>query len=344
LDFSQDVPTLAIAAKAGVVTTTLAASDTPPEDEKSLPSVAEPPEETPIAGSGTGELPDVEHHLAPLRHDEARVMVITEAEGPNIDRSSWVSYLQLLGGIEIAGLYGFARVSSSINDDVGNSVEVAAGEARQVGYRIALYSAPKITGLFWYPTVGYLSQKVALADFRHSLEKTSMPDSQEVAVVCSDPQTGATIDCNAPNIYSLDLTSGYGGLRAGYDFVVGNPMFRFFTSANIGVNVVEYRRLRAKVGNYDATGSRWDWVHSGAVGATIGFTFPSAHLATRFIFDWEWYRDFKYAEALQFDGPVTTQYVESKGQTIAVPQESAVKVKAAGFYSYCLQLAVAYVF
>ncbi|MBI3179000.1 MAG: hypothetical protein HYZ27_05025 [Deltaproteobacteria bacterium] len=231
--------------------------------------------------------------------------------------------LRLLGGVEGGPLYGFARVSSRVKDETGEPVEVAAGSARQKGYRIALYSAPTESGWFWYPVLGFLSQDIEISDFRQSVESGTPAGATDIEAVCSDPDTGDTIDCDSPNTYALDMQSGFGGARAGYSVVAGSPNLELFLSLNAGLNAVEYRRIRAEVGAYAAQGTAWAWVSSGAFGMTYGLRLPKLHAALRFMFDYEWYRRFAYAEPVLFKGPVRYNADKQKHEQVPLFVEGA---------------------
>ncbi len=249
-----------------------------------------------------------------------------------------------LGGIEAAAFVGIARVSSTANTATGDNLEVAAGDATQKGKRLSLYKAPETTGFFWYPTVGYLNQQISISDFRHTLPLVEIPGAVPLDVRCSNPASGTALDCGTPNAYRLDIESGYAGARAGVDAVTGNQTVQLFLSLNAGLNVVEYRNINARIGSYEATGKSWDWLRSGAFGATAGIRFPKAHLAARLIYDWEWYREIEYAEPLSFEGPVSANTVIVNGQTVAIPQEERVEVDAASLTSSCFQFALALTF
>jgi hypothetical protein len=257
---------------------------------------------------------------------------------PPIDASTLAGALKVLGGIEAGTFYGFARVASQAKDESGNAVDIAAGKATQTGYRIALYSAPKSTGFFVSPLLGFMAQTISIADFRATLPKVAVAGGHDIEARCSLPATGEAIDCGAPNTYELKMQSGFGGVRAGYDFVEGNSYVQLFGSASLGINLVEYRQIEARVADYRATGTRFEAVKSGAAGATLGLRLPRAHVALRFIGDYELYRSFSYAEPLEFKGFVS--YNKDK----QVFERPRTWVKGAGLTAWSLQCALAFTF
>ncbi len=266
-------------------------------------SAPPPPAETPPAASGL--------LLSPPAPEPPPFGIFGERPRPTFDRTFYGG-LRLLGGIEGGPLYGFARVSSRVKDEYGNDVEIAAGNARQKGYRVALYAAPTASGWFWYPVFGFLAQNIDNRDFQEDLTGLAPAASTDIAAVCSDPDTGETIECGAPNTYALTMRSGYSGARAGYSVVAGSPNIELFLSLNAGLNVLEYRRIEVDIGAYSAQGASWAWLSSGALGMTYGLRLPKVHAALRVIFDYEWYRQFNYAEPVLFKGPVRYNAAKQK--------------------------------
>jgi hypothetical protein len=258
--------------------------------------------------------------------------------------------LGTLGGVEFAGFKGLVRVSSTAFLESGEEAEVASGTAVQTGYRIGLYSAPKVTGLFVYPALGYVNQKIDNVDTRSELFRLNQmlaPDPRDIGAIASDPDTGGAVDAGAENVYHLELQSGYAGVRAGVNLVVGTPSVEFFGSFSLGLNVVEYRTIRSVLDKGDPaappSASRtkhrgWDFIRSGAVGATVGLRLPKLHSAVRFIFDYEIYRDFEYERPLDVRGPATYD-VDNQ-----IFQHEMLSMRGASLSSVSFQLALAVVY
>ncbi|MBN1962768.1 MAG: hypothetical protein JW841_17695 [Deltaproteobacteria bacterium] len=220
--------------------------------------------------------------------------------------------LHALGGVQASVFYGKAKVSSTVKDENGNNVEVAAGKASQKGWGISIFGPPSTTGFYVAPALGFISQEIELADFRRTLPEAKVERGIEIAAVCSNPATGATLDCSAPNVYRLLLKSGYGGLRFGYDLVTGNSTTVFVASANIGINILEYRSVNAKIARYNATHQGFDLLNSGAAGLSLGFEFPRLHTALTLAGDYEFYRSFTFDRPLQFEGEVIYNEIKAK--------------------------------
>jgi hypothetical protein len=288
----------ALAADAGRLRTAALAQPGAGQEVAALP---EPP--APAAPSSEYDYVVPVEALEPER--PRRFGLITESTTPPFDGTVYGA-LRLLGGLEIAGMYGLATVSSSTHTGAGAEQTIASGDADQVGWRVALYGAPDSTGFFVYPTIGYMQQRIDIADFRADLssEQPEVDGATEIAATCSNPDTGVRLDCNAPNTYRLDLTSLYLGARAGYDLVAGSASFVLFASLSGGINLVEYRTLRAQIAQYSGEQSAWAGASSFALGLTLGFALPKLHWALRFIGDYELYRTFEYAQPLEFEGPV----------------------------------------
>lgn len=281
--------------------------------------------------------------LAPLGFS-----VVSERASPRFDGSLY-SLFAILGGVEFSGFAGVANVSSSTRLASGEERQVASGEATETGYRVSLYSAPKITGFFAYPTIGYLRQKIDNVDTRSMLSSLNDYDADQgdIPAVVTDPGTGLSADAGSANSYHLDMQSGYGGFRVGYDLVGGTAAFELFASLNVGVNLVEYRQIRSVLASCAADQPRascetehngWDFLKSGAVGTTIGMRFPKLHGALRFIYDYEIYREFTYARPLQVRGPPVYDPVTGLYQNEMVSMRGA-KLQCSSF-----QLAFAGVF
>lgn len=212
--------------------------------------------------------------------------------------------LNALGGLEGEVILGAARVSSKVKDASGKAVEIAAGSARQRGYGVQLYAAPRTTGVFVGPQLGYLYQSIDIADFRKTLPEHVTTVGRDIGALCSDPTTFASFDCSDPNVYGLVMESGYAGARGGFHLVVGGPAFVFFSTASLGVNALEYRRIEASIGNTTVQRTGFDFVKSASAGLALGFELPREHLAFRVAGDYEYYSQFRYRRPLQFEGDV----------------------------------------
>ncbi|MEK7705674.1 MAG: hypothetical protein AAB426_12000 [Myxococcota bacterium] len=212
--------------------------------------------------------------------------------------------LAALGGIEASGFAGLATVSSGIETDDGSGERpVAAGAATQLGYRVALYGAPRTTGWFVMPALGFLDQRISIHDFVQDLPETNVAGTHEIDALCTWVESGQRFDCQAPNVYDLRLRTGYAGARGGYDLVLGSPRVRFFCAGSLALNFAEYRSLVTHIGNYRDRERGWSFLSSGALGGTLGVVWPQAHFATRVIFEREIYRRFDYARPHEFRGP-----------------------------------------
>ena len=212
--------------------------------------------------------------------------------------------MRALGGIEVSLLRGGAEVASAVRSEQGSELTVASGRARQSGYRISTYSSPGSTGFRLTPNAGFLDQRIDISDFREDLPISGAGSGTDVGVTCATADTGELIDCNEPNTYSLRMRSGFIGARAGLDIVGGRIGYEWFLSADVILNVIEYRYLNARIGRYRAIGGGFAGLQSGGVGVGFGVRIPQIHAATRVAFEYMGYRDFDYAEALEFKGPV----------------------------------------
>ncbi len=212
--------------------------------------------------------------------------------------------MRALGGIEVSLLRGGADVASAVRTEEGSELTVASGRARQSGYRISTYSSPGSTGFRLTPNLGFLDQRIAISDFREDLPIAGSGSGTDVGVTCSTAESGELIDCNEPNTYALRMRSGFVGARGGLDIVGGRIGYEWFLSADVILNVVEYRYVNARIGRYRTRGGELAAFQSGGLGIGFGVRIPQLHAATRVAFEYMGYRDFDYAEPLEFKGPV----------------------------------------
>ncbi|HSI04371.1 MAG: hypothetical protein ACAI38_02360 [Myxococcota bacterium] len=212
--------------------------------------------------------------------------------------------MRSLGGIEVSLLRGGADVASAVRTEEGSELTVASGRARQSGYRISTYSSPGTTGFRLTPNFGFLDQRIDISDFREDLPLTGSGSGTDIGVTCATAETGELIDCNEPNTYALRMRSGFLGARGGLDIVGGRIGYEWFLSADVILNVVEYRYVNARIGRYRTSGGEFAALQSGGVGVGFGVRIPQLHAATRIAFEYMGYRDFDYADPLEFKGPV----------------------------------------
>ena len=287
---------------------------------------------------GTPLYQEIPEHLLTPPSVRDRFHIIRSLSPDATSKDPVLNALKALGGVEVSLLLGITEVSSKgVNDD-GDAYEVASGGAKQSGYRIAFYGAPTQTGFFVSPTGGFLSQDISISDFRRDMPSTDIAGRDELDVLCSDPDTGDTIDCHAPNTYNLQMRSAYGGARTGYDFVVGTSYFQLFSSVNLALNLLEYRWMDAQISDTVFTDESSAFLQSGALGATIGMAFPKAHFSLRAMADYEVYREFEYGKAIPFEGLV--QY----DSTTHRYEREVVYLESASLKSWTFQVALAGLF
>ena len=80
------------------------------------------------------------------------------------------------------------------------------------------------------------------------------------------------------------------------------------------------------------------FLQSSAFGGTLGFHIPNLHLTVRGIFDWEYYRAFKFQDQIEFMGPMVCD------TNIGLCQRSRAMVDSTHLTSWSTQIALAVVF
>ncbi len=160
----------------------------------------------------------------------------TTTAGP----SFWRRYLGALSGLEGGAFFGTAWVHSTAKDpQTQENFTIASGKARSRGWKIDFYTPPTETGPFIFPTLGFFSLDIDIADVAGDIPLGAVPGAHDIAAVGSNPVTGKVIDLGAPNRYALRLRSGYLGQRVGSNLVYGNAKFQFFATGQVGLNIFE---------------------------------------------------------------------------------------------------------
>lgn len=244
----------------------------------------------------------------------------------------------LLGGIEVTGGFGRAGVSSRIMTESGERLTLASGNVPETSFSVGLFGGPMGTGWRLAPTGGWFTRDAEISDFSASLPSSPQSDSIDVGATCSDPNTGASISCQAPNRYDLELQSYYGGVLAGYEIVVGNPRFQLFAGGYGSLNVIERRTATVSVADQTGSGTEWKALRSFGLQGTTGFKLPRIHTAFRMTFDYQRYGRFALSQPLEFRGPV----VYDEEREVYLRPRYTVEDTALGVLS--LKFSAAYIF
>lgn len=232
-------------------------------------------------------------------------VVIVSPDPPPERWLSWESVRYWLGGIEAVAFLGPATVTSIIENERGDAQVAASGAALNRGASIGLYGGPLATGWRFAPTGGWLDQTIAIQDVSSALEFEPRNTRDDIAGECSDPQTGASIDCGAPNRYDLRLQSLYGGVLLGYDLVVGGPNFRVMAGVRGDLDLFEYRLIDVHLADESRRHTQLSWIRGAGAHATAGFMLPRWHIAVRTTLGWRWHGNFSFGEPIAFQGHVS---------------------------------------
>jgi hypothetical protein len=238
-----------------------------------------------------------------LGSSSAWSQAVTDDEEP-ASLLSWPGVVALLGGIEATVGGGTASVSSSVTQSGREDQEIASGAASKRSWGISLYSGPIQTGWVLRPTAGFLAQEIAISDFEADLPKTYDDQSWNIDATCSDPVSGAGLDCAAPNVYDLSMRTAYVGAQGGYDAVWGTGWVRPFVGSSINVDAVEYRTVRVSFGDRTEDSDGFALFRSVGGEVTAGAAFPDVRVVVRFVGSFQAYLRFEYDEPLEFRGPV----------------------------------------
>ena len=234
-----------------------------------------------------------------------RFRVIHEPE-PIVYDSFLLKSLAALGGLEGAYFTGEAKVTSSITQEDGSDVEVANGRAVHQGYRVTLFDAPKATGFYWYPVVGFLDQSIDITDFYENVPQVETTIGTDIEADCTVIENGVLtpVPCGLPNTYRLEIQSIVAGLRMGFSVVAGTPHVQLFFSGTAGSNLMEWRSISASLGGIEqGEREKFEFIQSAALGSTMGIVFPKHHLSMRAMFNYEVYQSFEFDNPIEFMGP-----------------------------------------
>lgn len=240
-----------------------------------------------------------------VKNNKNRFRVIYEPE-PIVYESFLMKGLAALGGLEGAYFTGEATVTSSITQEDGTAVEVANGRAVHQGYRVTLFDAPKTTGFYWYPVVGFLDQSIDITDFYEDVPQIGTTIGTDIDADCSILEDGVfiPIPCGLPNTYRLEMQSVVAGLRMGFSVVAGTPNVQLFFSGTAGSNLMEWRSISASLGGIEqGDREKFEFIQSAALGSTVGMVFPKLHLSMRAMFNYEVYQSFEFDNPIEFMGP-----------------------------------------
>ena len=243
----------------------------------------------------------------------------------------WHDYLSALSGVELGYFRGLAEVSSQAQSDSG-PFTIASGRATTEGYKINFFSPPTASGFFIYPTAGFFSLNISIADFAGDIPLGRVPGAQDLGAVATNPKDGSPIALGAPNVYQLRLRSGYLGQRLGGTLVYGNPRTQLFLTAEGGVNLLEWRYTAVTLGPYEESKHHLAVAGSVAGRLLVGATFRPWHLALRCELNYEGYREFDYPRPLPFEAPVR---YNAQTQAYERPPIHVGAASAHTFNAYC---------
>ncbi len=219
----------------------------------------------------------------------------------------WLSpegILYLLGGVEGDVSLGSAEVWSDVRREDGTRETIASGNAPARALGLSLYMGPRSTGFHWRPVAGWLTQDIAIADVTGAQPQApSSASGTDIGAQCSDPDTGSSVPCNAPNDYDLSLSSLYAGGLVGYDVVVDIEGLRLLGGLRANVNIVERRTIEVALANDTLRHREWTLFRSLGLEATTGVAFPDLHFAVRASVAYRRHGGFSFGESIEFQGP-----------------------------------------
>jgi len=219
------------------------------------------------------------------------------------DDGVWSHLRDLLGGVELTWMSGRAEVSAEAETGSGDLLTVAGGDAAQRGFAISLYGPPKRSGLILAPALGYLSQRILLADFEQLVTQPAPPFGEPLSGACSFPDTGQPAPCSTVNSYALSLESIRTGLRMGYEWRLPYTWGVLIGSASAVGYVLEYRSMGVDLGpDQSGTAAGWTGFESFEVGAAFGVYWPRWHLAVRAQISAGEYGSFEFSTKPEFMG------------------------------------------
>jgi hypothetical protein len=231
-------------------------------------------------------------------------LITTPRQNQSQPRSWLMKYLSALSGLEAGYFMGSAWVNSEAEDSSGKKYTVATGDASSRGFRLSAYSVPEKSDWFVFPTLGFLWLDIDIHDFRQKIPMVDVPGTQNIEAVGSDPLSGAPIDLTDPNVYRLELRSGYLGQRLGGTLVFGSPRVQLFATLEGGLNLLEVRHTRSFLGKYTTAGFSAAFFGSLQLRGVAGIAIRPWHIALRCEANYEHYWGFEFDDGLNFEGRV----------------------------------------
>ncbi len=215
----------------------------------------------------------------------------------------WYDIRALLGGVEVSWMSGEAEVSAQAETGSGERLTVAGGDAAQRGFAIQLYGPPKRSGVIIAPALGYLSQRILLADFERRVAQPPPPFGQPLDAECSFPESGRSAPCTTVNSYALALESLRAGVRLGYEWLIPYTWGALIGSTSAVGHAVEYRSMEVDLGSEGpGTAAGWTGFKSVEMGAAFGVYWPRWHLAVRAQVSVGYYGSFEFSTQPEFMG------------------------------------------
>ena len=252
--------------------------------------------------------PSIKSFFRPRRRRrwEGLAILLLSASAGSVEAAEstfWEDFRALVGGVEISWMSGAAEVSAQAEASSGELLPVAGGDAAQRGLAIRLYGPPTESGLIIAPALGYLSQRILLADFERRVVQPAPPFGSLLEAECSFPDTGQPAPCTTVNSYAVSLESVRAGLRVGYEWMIPYTWGALIGSASVVGNALEYRSIGVDLGT-DTPGEAAGWTgfQSLEAGAAFGIYWPQWHLAIRAIVSAGYHGAFEFSERPEFMG------------------------------------------
>jgi len=234
---------------------------------------------------------------------QGNTIVVTEQVKVRQRRTPFAKIVKLLGGLAVGYSYGSVWARSKVRDENGDRYNIASGRGTTNSVGVSLFRAPRNSGIYFSPTVGFLWERFSLGDVAGLAEQNAQEGATDIPAIATDPDAPGRplLDLGASWRYRLIMTSLYLGMRAGGVMVWGRET-QFYLGLEGGANLAEWRWMDVSWDRYRDRDHAFAGAGSFAGRLSMGLTIRPWHLTFFIQGAYEYFRAFAYPHPVPFRG------------------------------------------